>query len=112
MVLRANAGRLKVHLIAAAIVVDIVRLARTFRGPGGFARGDQIVRAALSVVSNIAEACGRGTIAEFRQFIRYARGSAHEVRAHLSVARVLNRESARAISTLETQMTLVVKMLN
>src|ERR1041384_4326491 len=112
MVLRANASRLKVHQIATALAVDTVSLARTFRGPGGFARGDQLVRAGLSVVSNIAEACGRGTVREFRLFIRYARASAHETRAQLVVARALDPSIAGWIRTLENRTSLAIKMLS
>src|SRR5256885_12349628 len=77
MVLKAHAGRLRVHELACEFAADAVRLARTFRGPGRFERGDQLVRAALSICSNIAEACGRGTVAEFRQFLLYARSEEH-----------------------------------
>src|SRR3989442_9497909 len=96
MVLRANAGRLLVHEVASEIARDSAALARTFRGPGAFVRGDQLVRAALSIVANIAEACGRGSVPEFRRFLLYARGSAHELRAQLRVARLLdpNRQGA------------------
>jgi len=113
MVLRANAGRLRVHQIASAVAVDAVGLAQTFRGPGRFARGDQLVRAALSIASNIAEACGPGTVPEFRQFLRYARGSAHELRSQLAIARAFGGPSnERVIRTLADRTTLVIKMLN
>lgn len=113
MVLRANAGRLRVHQIASTVAVDAVELAQTFRGPGGFARGDQLVRAALSIASNIAEACGRGTVPEFRQFLRYARGSAHELRSQLAIAMAVGDPSnERVIRTLADRTTLVIKMLN
>jgi four helix bundle protein len=59
-------------------------------GAGGFARDfglrDQIRRAAVSVVSNIAEGFDRGGDREFRQFLAQAKGSCGEVRAQLYVA--------------------------
>ena|SRR6266849_4941027 len=111
MVLHANAGRLLVHQIAAGIATDAASLARGFRGPGALARGDQLVRAALSVTSNISEACGRGTAGEFRQFLRYARGSAHELRSQLQIARLLDPPHASRCKSLESRTTLVIKLL-
>jgi four helix bundle protein len=48
---------------------------------------DQIRRAAVSVMSNIAEGFEHGTSAEFVQFLYVAKGSCGEVRAQLSIAR-------------------------
>jgi len=112
MVLRANAGRLLVHQVASEITRDSAALARTFRGAGAFVRGDQLVRAALSIVANIAEACGRGSVPEFRRFLLYARGSAHELRAQLRVARLLDPNRKGAILGLESRTTLVLKLLS
>jgi four helix bundle protein len=111
MVLRANAGRLLVHQITAQVTRDATEVAKSFRGPGALARGDQLVRAACSVLANIAEACGRGSVAEFRQFLVYARGSAHELRSHLQIARALDAKQARVCLALESRVTLVIKML-
>jgi four helix bundle protein len=47
---------------------------------------DQIRRAAVSVVSNIAEGYERGTTTEFVQYLYYAKGSCGEVRAQLGLA--------------------------
>jgi four helix bundle protein len=61
---------------------------------GAFARDfglkDQIRRAATSIMANIAEGFERGSNKEFIRFLRYAKGSASEVRAHLFVAKNLN----------------------
>ncbi len=58
---------------------------------GPFARDhaltNQIRRACLSIVSNIAEGFERGTTTEFVQFLYVAKGSCGEVRAQLHVAR-------------------------
>jgi len=111
MTLQANAGQLLVHRVASEVAKDCFALATTFRGPGAYARGDQLVRAALSICSNIAEACGRGTIPEFRQFLRYARGSAHELRAQVRIAREYDPARALHCRTLESRTTLVIKLL-
>jgi len=111
MAMRAHVGRLRVHQLASTVVVDAVILARSFRGPGARERGDQLVRAALSVPSNIAEACGRGTLPEFRRFLVYARGSAQELRTQLEIARRLDPDRRTAIVRLECRTALVIKMI-
>lgn len=111
MALRANPARLLVQHIAAGITTQVIALARTFSGPSADSRGEQIVRAALSVASNIGEACGRTTTQEFRQFIGYARGSAQEVRAQLILARLVDPARSPHIRVLENRTTLVIKML-
>ena len=59
-------------------------------GKGAFAKDfglrDQIRRAAVSIMSNIAEGFERSGSAEFLQFLAIAKGSAGEVEAQLYVA--------------------------
>src|SRR2546428_14090125 len=107
VMIKAHAGRLRVHELACTFAADAARLARTFRGPGHYERGDQLVRAALSICSNIAEACGRGTVAEFRQFLLYARGSAQEAITNLRVAGALAPVHHRAFSSLDSRAVLI-----
>jgi len=111
MPLRAEASRLRVHQLASDTAVDCVNLVRTFRGPGALARGDQLVRAALSISSNIAEACGRGTAPEFRQFLLYARGSSQEVLSQLRIARRLDLTREILIRRMETRIVVIMKMV-
>lgn len=69
---------------------ELVRTIYACSGAGAFARDfalrDQIRRASISVISNIAEGFDRGGAAEFSQFLSVAKGSAGEVEAQLYVA--------------------------
>ena len=51
-----------------------------------FGLRDQMRRAAVSIMANIAEGFERGGSAEFSHFLSVAKGSAGEVEAHLYVA--------------------------
>jgi len=52
-----------------------------------FSLVNQIRRATISIVSNIAEGFERGSTTEFIQFLYVAKGSCGEVRAQLQIAR-------------------------
>lgn len=54
-----------------------------------FGLRDQIRRASVSVMANIAEGHGRRTNSEFANFLNLARGSAAEVQSHLHIAKGL-----------------------
>jgi four helix bundle protein len=62
----------------------------TVTGTGRFAQDwglrDQIRRATVSILSNVAEGYERGSRAEFHQFLVIAKGSCAEARAQLYVA--------------------------
>ncbi len=69
---------------------DLVSVVYRVSGRGKFEKDfglrDQIRRASVSVMSNIAEGFERGSDREFCRFLYIAKGSAGEVRSHLFVA--------------------------
>ncbi|HEV2750327.1 MAG TPA: four helix bundle protein [Gemmatimonadales bacterium] len=103
--------RLQVHELALEVAVQAARLSRTLAGPGAATRADQLVRAALSISSNIAEASGRATGADRRRYFAYARGSAQEVLTQLRIAAALDLGHAREIHLLEGRLAVVMKTL-
>ena len=62
---------------------------RTFRDNRDYSFRDQIQRASVSVMNNIAEGFERKGDREFQRFLYIAKGSAGEVRSMLYIAREL-----------------------
>jgi four helix bundle protein len=89
-VLRVNQFEdLEVWQKARDLAVDVYRVTRSGEFGKDWGLRDQIRRAAVSVMSNIAEGFDRYSRPEFRQFLSVAHGSAGEVRSQLHLARAL-----------------------
>ena len=73
---------------------------------------DQIRRACVSVMSNIAEGFERSGTKEFKHFLSMAKGSAGEVRSHLYVAFDQGYMEKGTFDHLVTESTVISKMLN
>lgn len=82
---------------------------------GPFARDfglrDQIRRASVSIMSNIAEGFERGGDKEFFQFVSLAKGSSGEVRAQLYVALDAGYIDQQTFSRLSDMATQINRML-
>lgn len=72
--------------LAKALVKDIYELAGQASFSKDYSLRDQIQRAAVSIMSNIAEGFERGSKKDFVNFLYIARGSCAEVRSLLYVA--------------------------
>ncbi|HEX4309037.1 MAG TPA: four helix bundle protein [Acidobacteriaceae bacterium] len=64
-------------------------LTRKFPREEIYGLSSQLRRAGVSIASDIAEGSGRGTRADYRSFLRIARGSTLEIQTQLIIARDL-----------------------
>jgi four helix bundle protein len=78
---------LHIYQQASELVNSVYAATRAGAFSRDFGLADQIRRAAVSIMSNIAEGFERGGKTEFIQFLYTAKGSCGEVRAQLQVAR-------------------------
>jgi four helix bundle protein len=101
---------LKVWQEGHRLALDIHLLTRGFPRWEGYALADQMRRAAISAVSNVAEGAGR-TDREFARFVAIARGSVGELRSQLLLARDLGYLSEDTWAACETRVTDVHRML-
>lgn len=85
---------------ARAMTKEIYRVTETGKFNQDFALKDQIRRACVSVMSNIAEGFERGGRGEFHQLLSVAKGSCGEVRSQLYVALDAGHLDERAFASL------------
>jgi four helix bundle protein len=81
-----NFEDLEIWKDARLLTKAIYRLTQDAKFAKNYALCDQIRRAAVSIMSNIAEGFERGGNQEFIQFLYVAKASCGEVRSHLYVA--------------------------
>ncbi len=93
---------------------EIYRVTRQRDFARDFGLKDQIRRASVSIMSNIAEGFERSGTGEFTQFLSTAKGSAGEVRAQLYVAldqEYLPKESFDKLSSSAAQISRMISGL-
>ena len=76
-----------------------------------FGLRDQIRRASVSIMANIAEGHGRKSNAEFANFLNLARGSAAEVQSHLHIALGIDYIDKTKFDDLYSKVTEISRML-
>ncbi len=80
---------LRVWQASHSMVLEVYRASAGFPRAETYGLTSQLRRAAVSVASNIAEACGRGGDLDFRRFIQVALGSASETEYQILLAKDL-----------------------
>ena len=85
----------------ASKLVEAVRdLCAELRGPGALKAADQLMSAAESIASNVAEGYGRGVSKDGIRFFRFAKASGDEVESRLYTSARAKRVTMRRISPL------------
>ena len=92
--------------------LEVYRITKSFPPDERYRLTDQLCRAAASIPTNIAEGKGRGSSAEFHQFLIIARGSTEETRYLLLLAKDLGILSPEQHAPLESLYTEISKMTN
>lgn len=95
---------------ARGLVRDIYEVSSSGDFADDWSLKDQIRRAAISVMSNIAEGYGRDSDKEFSRFLNIALGSVTEVKSQLYVARDLGYLEDNEFKTLYKQAEEVAKL--
>jgi four helix bundle protein len=96
---------------ARLLTTRIYRLTSQGSFAKDFGLRDQIRRAAVSVMSNIAEGFERGRPSEFHQFLSISKGSCAELRSQLFVALDVGHLSARDFDSLMEAATEVARIV-
>ncbi len=74
---------------AHMLTLQTYELSPHLQKPEAWPLRDQLLRAAISIPSNIAEGAGRGTDPDFRRFLWHSLGSSNELEYDLLLARDL-----------------------
>jgi four helix bundle protein len=112
-------GDFDAGLPETARVAEIARLALTtyelpayLTKPEAWPLREQILRAAISIPSNIAEGAGRGSNPDFRRFLWNSMGSCNELESQLLLASDLKFTPSELHSRLGNDISEVRKMLS
>jgi four helix bundle protein len=97
---------------AQALALNAHRIASRMRGPGYSALRNQIIRAALSIPTNIVEGHGQASPRDFARFLGYSINSTSELEHHSLTARDLGGMEQGDFDLLMAQLIEVRKMLH
>jgi four helix bundle protein len=80
---------LRVWQKAHSLTLAVYAVTPSLKAPEAWPLRDQLLRAAISIPSNIAEGAGRGSDPDFRRFLWHSLGSTNELEYDLLLARDL-----------------------
>jgi four helix bundle protein len=102
---------LRVWQQAHQLAVSAYALPAYLHEPRGWALRVQILKAVISIPSNIAEGAGRGSDSDFCRFLWYSMGSCNEFESDLILGRDVNLIPAPLFARLGNELSEVRKML-
>ena len=107
----ADFKKIRAWHAAEQLAVDVYRVAGEMRGRGSTIIRDQLMRAAMSVPTNIVEGSAHASDREYARFLRYALASTSEVEGHVSLGSRLGLISTQDAKSLVDTIEAVRKML-
>jgi four helix bundle protein len=102
---------LRVWQKAHRLAIDAYALTSYLKEPQGWTLRDQILKAVISIPSNIAEGAGRGSDPDFCRFLWYSMGSCNEFESDLLLARDVKLIPEALFTRLGNQLSEVRKVL-
>jgi len=107
-----NFRNLKVWETSHQLVKEIYQATLLFPKDETYGLSNQIRRSCISIPSNIAEGCGRGTDKDFSRFVQIALGSASELEYQIFLAFELGYLSKTNYTKLTKDIHSIKKMLS
>ena len=93
-------------------ILMVYALIEKFPKEENYALGDQLRRAAVSVISNIAEGSSRSSKNEFKHFVEISYGSLMESQCQLEIACLLQYITNEELREIEKHTVEIAKMLS
>jgi len=94
------------------LALEIYKLTAKFPKEEIYGLSSQIRRAAVSIPTNIAEGCGRGSAKELKQFLTISMGSASEVEYQILLSYELRYMDRKTYDNLNSDIQEIKKMLS
>ena len=107
-----NFKELRIWLLAMEIIDDIYPVTREFPIEEKYGLAAQMRRSAVSIASNIAEGCGRGTNPQLVHFLCVAQGSAYELETQVYIANRQNFCSFERLNEIAIKINELQKMID
>jgi four helix bundle protein len=104
--------KLRVWEEALRIAIDAERVTERMHGTRSASIRDQLLRAAISVPTNIVEGSAHSSPREFARYLTYAIASATELEGHVQLARDLHLMTEQDFTSLLAGIISVRKMLH
>lgn len=108
--MKHNFKNLNIWKLSRELVKEIYLITKQFPNEEKFGLISQIRRCVISIPSNIAEGCGRGTDKQLAHFLDISIGSSCELESHLYLCFDLNYLNKSDLESLTSKVTSIRRM--